>query len=222
MSFWCVAIGLIRLKKRSLRVWEREKIELQTEWSIYNIESRIISSTHFYPCCGIYLLHTCKWRLFKSTKCAHIAHNFHIPRIWFLLLLLWVFFDNLPLLRLFPSRVSFPLCVFRSPSIPSLFIRHSLRFYQKCHLLNVLFMLHNKHLLVFLNRKVCKNIWQYDFSFLFSPIFRHVCFLHSTFSTLFLTFFNLFVSDAWNRELVLQKNKKQEKKRQTRSSNNTK
>lgn len=128
-------------------------------------------------------------------------------------------------LIIYPSSVSFPLmwvCELRSPSIPSLFIRHSLRFYQKCHLLNVLFMLHNKHLLVFLNRKVCKNIWQYDFSFLFSPIFRHVCFLHSTFSTLFLTFFNLFVSDAWNRELVLQKNKKQEKKRQTRSSNNTK
>lgn len=93
-------------------------------------------------------------------------------------------------LIIYPYSISFPLmwvCELRSPSIPSLFIRHSLRFYQKCHLLNVLFMLHNKHLLVFLNRKVCKNIWQYDFSFLFSlPFFVMFVFFIPLFPLFFL------------------------------------
>lgn len=45
-------------------------------------------------------------------------------------------------------------------------------------------MLHNKHLLVFLNRKVCENIWQYDFTFLLS-LSRDVYFLLLPFSSLF-------------------------------------
>lgn len=102
--------------------------------------------------CGIYLLHTRKWGLFNSTMCAHITHThtvFTFREFGFCTLLFSLIKSNsISLSRFFSHMLHHSLH----------FILLSLRFQQKCHLLNVLFMLHNKHLLVFLNRKVCENI----------------------------------------------------------------